>query len=134
MAVSGLLSLFQSSSSAPKQIGHEYLLLALVPSALGSNTTLEQLIEKIAVTLAHPRDREIPHHVLPRVGAEARAQARIPQNAHCAGGVALRVDPRQQEPGLAIDDLLAGAAIVVRNHRHAGSERFERGIRTALLL
>ena len=34
MAVSGLLSLFQSSSSAPKQIGHEYLLLALVPSAV----------------------------------------------------------------------------------------------------
>jgi hypothetical protein len=34
MAISGLLSLFQSSSAASKQIGNEYLLLALLPAAL----------------------------------------------------------------------------------------------------
>lgn len=34
LAVSGLLSLFQPSSAASKQIGNEYLLLALLPSAV----------------------------------------------------------------------------------------------------
>ena len=34
MAVSGLLSLFQSSSAASKPIGNEYLLLALLPAAV----------------------------------------------------------------------------------------------------